>query len=59
MKTMPSIEDVKHLQIPLREISLATNGFAKENFIGEGGFGPVYKGHIQKTRLHRGEAVGV
>ncbi|KAF5777161.1 putative protein kinase RLK-Pelle-CrRLK1L-1 family [Helianthus annuus] len=48
MKTMPSIEDVKHLQIPLREISLATNGFAKENFIGEGGFGPVYKGISKK-----------
>ncbi|KAJ0724961.1 putative protein kinase RLK-Pelle-CrRLK1L-1 family [Helianthus annuus] len=48
MKTMPSIEDVKHLQIPLREISLATNGFAKENFIGSGGFGPVYKGISKK-----------
>ncbi|MFS7992842.1 putative protein kinase RLK-Pelle-CrRLK1L-1 family [Helianthus anomalus] len=45
---MPSIEDVKHLQIPLREISLATNGFAKENFIAEGGFGPVYKGISKK-----------
>ncbi|KAM0020033.1 putative protein kinase RLK-Pelle-CrRLK1L-1 family [Helianthus debilis subsp. tardiflorus] len=33
---MPSIEDVKHLQIPLWEISLATNGFAKENLIEEG-----------------------
>ncbi|KAJ0861973.1 putative protein kinase RLK-Pelle-CrRLK1L-1 family [Helianthus annuus] len=45
---MPSIEDVKHLQIPLWEISLATNGFAKENLIEEGGFGPVYKGISKK-----------
>ncbi|KAF5777156.1 putative protein kinase RLK-Pelle-CrRLK1L-1 family [Helianthus annuus] len=45
---MPSIEDVKHLQIPLWEISLATNGFAKENLIEEGGFGHVYKGISKK-----------
>ncbi|KAJ0677699.1 putative protein kinase RLK-Pelle-CrRLK1L-1 family [Helianthus annuus] len=45
---MPSIEDVKHLQIPLQEITLATNGFAEENLIGEGAFGPVYKGISKK-----------
>ncbi|KAH9723395.1 putative leucine-rich repeat receptor-like serine/threonine-protein kinase [Citrus sinensis] len=30
----------------LRQIKAATNNFAPDNKIGEGGFGPVYKGHM-------------
>lgn len=33
---MSSIEALKHLQIPLKDISLATNGFSKDNLIAEG-----------------------
>ncbi|XP_076942653.1 putative receptor-like protein kinase At5g39000 [Bidens hawaiensis] len=45
---MPFTEDVNHLQIPLQDISLATNGFANENVIGNGGFGKVYYGISEK-----------
>ncbi|KAK9060066.1 hypothetical protein SSX86_020770 [Deinandra increscens subsp. villosa] len=46
---MPCIEDeTPHLQIPLQHIKLATNGFAHENLIGDGGFGKVYKGVSEK-----------
>ncbi|KAF5793910.1 putative protein kinase RLK-Pelle-CrRLK1L-1 family transcription factor bHLH family [Helianthus annuus] len=41
---MSSIEDVKHLQIPLQELSDATNAFSEANFLARGGFGMVYKG---------------
>ncbi|XP_076896331.1 uncharacterized protein LOC143549283 [Bidens hawaiensis] len=45
IQTTPLSVEVKHLQIPLREISLATNGFANKNLITKGGgFGEVYKG---------------
>lgn len=30
----------------LAELSAATQGFAKANFLGKGGFGPVYKGFL-------------
>lgn len=30
----------------LRDLELATNRFAKENVLGEGGYGVVYKGHL-------------
>lgn len=29
------------------EISEATNGFSSESLVGEGGFGRVYKGHME------------
>ncbi|XP_076942652.1 putative serine/threonine-protein kinase PBL28 [Bidens hawaiensis] len=45
---MPSIEDMNHLQIPLQDILSATDGFDSENFIGEGGYGTVYKGVTEK-----------
>ncbi|KAL9993538.1 putative protein kinase RLK-Pelle-CrRLK1L-1 family [Helianthus debilis subsp. tardiflorus] len=41
---MSSIEEVKHLQIPLQELSDATNAFSEQNLIARGGFGEVYKG---------------
>ncbi|WOH12572.1 hypothetical protein DCAR_0832077 [Daucus carota subsp. sativus] len=33
----------------LSELSAATNDFSQESFIGEGGFGRVYKGVLQNT----------
>ncbi|KAJ0677697.1 putative protein kinase RLK-Pelle-CrRLK1L-1 family [Helianthus annuus] len=45
---MPSIKDFKHLQIPLHDISLATDGFANKNLIANGGFGKVYTGVSEK-----------
>ncbi|KAJ0896255.1 putative protein kinase RLK-Pelle-CrRLK1L-1 family [Helianthus annuus] len=46
---MSSIEEeVKHLQIPLQELSNATSGFSKRNLIGTGGFGKVYQGNSVK-----------
>ncbi|XP_076942654.1 receptor-like protein kinase HERK 1 [Bidens hawaiensis] len=47
-RTTPSIEDAKHLEIRLYDISLATNGFSYQNFIANGGFGKVYKGVSEK-----------
>lgn len=32
-----------------RELAAATNNFRPESFIGEGGFGRVYKGRLQST----------
>ncbi|KAK9063628.1 hypothetical protein SSX86_017499 [Deinandra increscens subsp. villosa] len=45
---MSSIEEVMHLQIPLQELSDATNGFSKSNLIGIGGYGEVYHGKSVK-----------
>ncbi|KAL8258356.1 hypothetical protein R6Q59_030397 [Mikania micrantha] len=45
---MSSIEAVKHLQIPLRELFDATNEFSDQNIIAKGGFGNVYKGESVK-----------
>ncbi|MFS7959313.1 putative protein kinase RLK-Pelle-CrRLK1L-1 family [Helianthus anomalus] len=41
---MSSTEEVNHLQIPLQELSDATNAFSTENLVAKGGFGKVYKG---------------
>ncbi|KAI3900442.1 hypothetical protein MKW92_041441 [Papaver armeniacum] len=38
--------DLDTSSFTLRQIKAATNNFAAENKIGEGGFGPVYKGHL-------------
>lgn len=37
------------LKIRLEDIKLATNNFAKDNLIGEGGFGRVYKGQLKSS----------
>ncbi|KAI3748736.1 hypothetical protein L6452_12021 [Arctium lappa] len=43
---MSLIQELDHLKIPLQHIKLATDDFAHHNFIGHGGFGRVYKGHL-------------
>ncbi|KAM0068999.1 putative protein kinase RLK-Pelle-RLCK-VIIa-2 family [Helianthus debilis subsp. tardiflorus] len=43
---MASIVELDHLKIPLEDIKLATNNFSDSNFIGQGGFGRVYKGQF-------------
>ncbi|KAL7587877.1 hypothetical protein Lser_V15G39422 [Lactuca serriola] len=43
------MEKVRHLEIPLENIILATKNFDKENFIAKGGFGSVYKGKFQSS----------
>ncbi|XP_076914529.1 receptor-like protein kinase HERK 1 [Bidens hawaiensis] len=43
---MASIPELGHLKIPLEDIKLATNNFSDSNFIGQGGFGSVYKGQL-------------
>ncbi|XP_076902692.1 disease resistance protein Roq1-like [Bidens hawaiensis] len=41
---MSPINDMKHLQIPLQDLSDATNRFSEHNLIRSGGFGKVYIG---------------
>ncbi|KAK7322484.1 hypothetical protein VNO77_25865 [Canavalia gladiata] len=46
-------EDGEDLELPffdLATISNATNGFSNDNKLGEGGFGPVYKGRLSDGR---------
>ncbi|KAK4410024.1 Serine/threonine-protein kinase PBS1 [Sesamum angolense] len=49
-------EDDDHAQsnavtFSYRELATATNNFRKESFIGEGGFGSVYKGKLQSGQI--------
>ncbi|XAR65587.1 Non-specific serine/threonine protein kinase [Bertholletia excelsa] len=44
------ITEEESLQYDLSTIQLATNNFSHENRIGEGGFGPVYKGRLPNGR---------
>ncbi|XP_047324590.1 probable LRR receptor-like serine/threonine-protein kinase At3g47570 [Impatiens glandulifera] len=46
----PSIKR-KHQLISYSKILHATNGFAKENLIGKGGFGEVYKGTFRNSEV--------
>ncbi|XP_027154844.1 cysteine-rich receptor-like protein kinase 10 [Coffea eugenioides] len=48
------ISITESLQYNLSDIQAATNNFADQNRIGEGGFGPVYKG-----TLHNGQEIAV
>ncbi|XWS19500.1 hypothetical protein CRYUN_Cryun31cG0021400 [Craigia yunnanensis] len=48
--TISKVESQEDLELPLFEfatIQAATNNFSASNKIGEGGFGPVYKGELQ------------
>ncbi|GJZ44919.1 protein kinase, ATP binding site-containing protein [Tanacetum coccineum] len=49
---MPHIKQSEHLKINLQAIELATNNFTAANYIGEGGFGKVYKGEIDHYEGH-------
>ncbi|CAI9285011.1 unnamed protein product [Lactuca saligna] len=44
------LQDFQHLKIQLEEIKSATDTFDNNNFIGEGGFGKVYKGEISHSK---------
>nr|XP_043623279.1 nodulation receptor kinase-like [Erigeron canadensis] len=46
---MAQVKQFGHLKIPLQSINSATNNFAKEYLIGQGGFGKVYKGVIDHS----------
>lgn len=43
--------DTRYQKYTLAEIEEATNKFSRENKIGEGGYGPVYKGTVNHTRV--------
>ncbi|KAJ0511863.1 putative protein kinase RLK-Pelle-LRR-I-1 family [Helianthus annuus] len=44
-----TIAKFAHLQIPLEDVLNATNNFHEDNIIGRGGFGPAYKGQLQRS----------
>ncbi|GJY99591.1 ultraviolet-B receptor UVR8 [Tanacetum coccineum] len=48
---------IDSLRIPLDDIKLATNNFANDNFIGQGGFGRVYKGQLKTSSGEPGTLV--
>lgn len=50
---------IDSLRIPLDDIKLATNNFANDNFIGQGGFGRVYKGQLKTSSGEPGTLVAV
>ncbi|KAK4770027.1 hypothetical protein SAY87_030559 [Trapa incisa] len=43
--------DIRYQKYTLDEIEEATNMFSRDNKIGEGGYGPVYKGTLNHTRV--------
>ncbi|CAO2167264.1 unnamed protein product [Urochloa humidicola] len=42
---------IKEYEFPFSEIQAATSDFSKENLLGEGGFGHVYKGQLNNGQL--------
>lgn len=44
-----SPKNIKAKSFKFRELATATNSFRQEFLIGEGGFGRVYKGKMEKT----------
>nr|GEX73123.1 jacalin-like lectin domain-containing protein [Tanacetum cinerariifolium] len=46
---MSKIPELNQLKLPLDDIISATNNFSRENNIGQGGFGAVYKGQLQPS----------
>ncbi|PWA54821.1 jacalin-like lectin domain-containing protein [Artemisia annua] len=43
---MSTIPELNKLKLPLDDIISATTNFSRENYIGQGGFGAVYKGQL-------------
>ncbi|XP_056683724.1 putative disease resistance protein RGA1 isoform X2 [Spinacia oleracea] len=62
--TKDEVEALQSLQFDLETIEIATHNFSDDNKIGEGGFGPVYKGilpdgqEIAVKRLYRNSRQG-
>ncbi|MFS8012718.1 putative protein kinase RLK-Pelle-CrRLK1L-1 family [Helianthus anomalus] len=55
---MSFLQELYRLRIPFDDIKFATNNFSDQNCIGQGGFGPVYKGQLpSSTRLTEHVAV--
>lgn len=47
--TPPVTHNISAQTFTFRELAAATRNFRPECFIGEGGFGPVYRGRIEST----------
>ncbi|XP_059633474.1 serine/threonine-protein kinase PBS1-like [Cornus florida] len=48
LKDVPNINIAAHI-FSFRELAAATKNFMPDSFLGEGGFGPVYKGRLEST----------
>ncbi|KAI3809046.1 hypothetical protein L1987_25013 [Smallanthus sonchifolius] len=56
---MSHLDELEHLRIPLDHIISATTNFADHNFLGQGGFGRVYKGQLPPDHPSAGTTVAV